>query len=442
LIKSSCLGLVLPFLLLIGSINGQNIQKYDLEKCISTALENNHSLKQVRIDKAIAEEQVSEAYGTSLYPKIDGFSNYNRAIKRGEITIETPFFSGSFPSGTKNTLTAGVNLEQPLFTGAMFLAVKIAKTFAEISNQRVQYSEHELVAKVKEAYYVYLLSKEFLGFSKLQLKRAEENYRNTSSRYEAGLVSEYDKIKANVQKQNLIPALTEAENQLLLAGNNLKLILGIEIDDNIVIEDSLEYHDIELPGFNDGLDYIFKKNSLIKQSELNRELNDLSASYEFTQLFPKLNAFGNWQVQAQENDDRSFAEWRYKNSVSVGLSLSIPIFSGFANYSRIDQAELEVKKSDEMLKEAKKQIRNQYESVYTEINKLKEQIEAYDVAVKQSELGYEIASKRYNTGLGTQIEVTNSLVDLSNSKIQYMRAVSDYFVKHAELEKLLGKSAN
>ncbi len=416
--------------------------RLNLETSINLAVKNNHDYKNALLDLEKANEQVREAYGSALFPSIDGTVNYSRAIKRGEFLIETPFFSGRFPIGSKNTLTAGVSLEQPLFTGAMFLAVDIAETFAEISENAAVYSKEELVLKVKQTYYTKLLAEELVKLSKLQLERAEQNKNNTKSLFDAGLVSEYDMIRSNVQYQSLIPLLSESENQVKLALNNLKLLLGLEAETEIIIDDSLEYRHFELPSFEEGLKQVLFKNKLLKQLELDTELKDLASSYQFTEHLPKLNAFGNWQTQAQEEDIRRFNDWRYVNSLTVGLSLSVPIFRGFTLDSKVEQAEIDLKKSLEEFDKTKKSLRNEYENVVLQIQKTEEQIEAYKAAVSESERGYEIALKRFGTGLGTQIEVTDGLVEVSRANINYLQSVRDYYVYHAQLELLLGKSLN
>lgn len=416
--------------------------RLNLETSINLALKNNHDYKSALLDFQKAEEQVRETYGSSLFPSIEGTVNYSRALKRGEFLIETPIFSGRFPIGSSNTLTAGVNVEQPLFTGAMFLAVTIAETFADISKNAAVYSKEDLVAKVKEAYYTKLLADELVKLSKLQLKRADQNKSDTKAMYDAGLVSEYDMIRANVQYQNLIPALSESENQVKLALNNLKLLLGLNSTEEVVINDSLGYKHLELPDPNNGFRQLYEKNKLLQQLKLDTELKDLTKSYEFTQHLPKLNAFGNWQAQAQEEDVRKFSDWRYVNSITVGLSLSVPIFKGFALDSKVEQAEIELKKSQENFDKTKMAVRNEYENAVLQIQKTEEQIEAYEASVKEAERGYQIAVKRYNSGLGTQLEVTDGLVEFSRARINYLQAIHDYYIYHARLDLLLGKSLN
>jgi outer membrane protein TolC len=436
-------GLIL-FLTIASSLFAQGNTKLvlNLEQAIVTALENNHDLKKAKLDFEKAEQQVREAYGTSLFPAIDGSVQYNRALKRPEFFIETPFFTGRFPSGTKNTLTSVVTAEQPLFTGAMFLAVNIAETFAEISKKTEQFSEADLIKQVKQAYYTCLLSERLIELAELQLERAEENMNEAKSMFDAGLVSEYDYIKAKVQYKNMLPTLTEAQIQKRLALNNLKILLGTELETEVVITDSLVYSKKSLPEYEIGLTNVLQRNKLLNQVELQTELQDLNASYQFTQHLPKLNAFANWQVQAQENDDRAFSDWRYINSVTVGVTLSVPIFRGWELDSKAEQAKIDYKKSLEDFLKTKKAVKNEYENSLLTIQKIEQQVNAYNDAVQEAQRGYEIASKRFETGLGSQIEVTNALVDFSQAKINYLQAVHDYYVEQANLDLLLGKSVD
>lgn len=417
--------------------------KLDLRKSIELALKNNHDLKQARLDHAKAEEQVSEAYGSSLLPDISGNIEYSRAIKRPVFVLDFNGMTQTIESGSDNTLTASVNATQSLLSAEMFYAVPIAETFENASKRMEEYTEGQTIVTAKQAYLNLLVSMELVKLSKLQLKRAEENYNNTKSKYDAGLVSEYDYLKAKVQKQNLIPAVTESENNVHVTKNNLKVILGIEIDREIIVTDSLEYRKMDIPEMSIGLSKVMQENDLIEQQELQRKLQDYNVTYNSLQKLPKLNAFGNWMASAQENDGRDFGRWRYRNSIAVGLTLQVPMLNVFTTLdSKVDQAEIDLKKAEEALAKTKKDIQTDYENTILLIRKTEQQIEAYDSAVKESERGYEIAVKRYDAGLATQLEVTSALVDFSNAKVNYLRSLTEYYYYHARLDHLLGKNIN
>jgi outer membrane protein TolC len=324
----------------------------------------------------------------------------------------------------------------------MFLAVDIAKTFAEISKKATDYSESELRMKVKEAYYTHLLAGSLVDLSKMQIKRAEENLKQTKSKLDAGLAAEYDYIRAKVQYQNFLPTLTETENQSKLSRNNLKLIMGISLDTEIEVIDSLSYLKMDKPELSEGLEKVYAQNDLIKQMELQTELQDLNKKYQFTEHLPKITLNALYSSQSQEEDNRSLGDWRFFNALTVGMTLRVPIFKGFTIDSKVEQAELDYKIAVEGLAATKKSIRSEFENLLLAIEKNEEQIEAYKAAVDESQRGYDIAVKRYNSGLGTQLEVTDAQLVFTNSAINLLQSVHEYYIAHARLEHLLGEHHN
>ncbi|MEW6652603.1 MAG: TolC family protein [Bacteroidota bacterium] len=435
--------IILVLFLIVNVVTAQNSKLgISLESAIKIALESNHDLKQIKLDKQKADEQVRQTFGESVLPSIEGSAVYSRAIKRSAFFLETPFFSGTFPSGTYNNLLAGVQLEQPIATASMFLATKISKAFGELASLTQQYSETELVSKVKDNFYTYLLAKEYVSVAELQLRRAEENQKNTKAMFAVGRVSEYDQIRANVQYQNGIPAVTEAKNQLELANNNFKIILGLDLHTDLEIIGQLEYiksgstaKDIEFQKLN-------SSNLLLKHAEAQTKLYELSTGFQHSQHYPELRAFGNWQLQSQENDERSLTNWRFINSVSIGLNLRVPIFKGFSIDSKYQQAKIDYHKSVEALAKTKKELARDYENTLASIKKSEDQIASYKSAVDETERGYQIAQRRYSSGLSTQIEITDALVSVSQAKYNYINAVYLYNILQARLDLLLGKSLN
>lgn len=411
----------------------------DLNTAIQLAMKNNHDLKLVQLEKQKADELVSEAWGSSLLPKVNGFANYRRAIKRGEITIETPFFTGAFPEGTENTMTFGANLEQPLFTGAVFLAVRVARIYAEIAEKGVFAYREDLIVNVKKAYYSVLLSKEVLELSKVSLKLAENNLKDSEALFNAGMVSEYDLIRSKVQVKNIIPEVEEAEKSVVVAENLLKLILGIDLDKAINITDALEYRRLTVENYVSMKNELNDRNFTLKQLKLQVELQDDAVSYEFTKHFPELYFTATWSSTAQENDPRAFNNWRYKNAVYVGLNLKVPIFNGLQTSSKVQQAKIDLWKAEELLTRQSKFLDNRLREILLSINETEKKVEAYSSAIDEAQLGYDLSVKRYASGLGTQLEMVDGLVSLSRAKVNYFSSVYNYHILHAELDQLLSK---
>jgi outer membrane protein TolC len=415
----------------------------DLQKSIELAIEFNHDLKLAKLEEEKAEEQVREAWGSSVFPNISGNINYNRAIKRAVIIIDAPEFgfSGSFPQGTENTLTAGATLEQPLFTGAIFLAVRVAQTYAEIQNKMVDATKSEVIVNVKKAYYSVLLAKEVLELANLNYRLAQDNREDTEKMYNAGVVPQYDLVRSRVQEKNLIPEVNQAENSLLLAENLLKFVTGLELTQPIKIIDSLKLEEMPVSSYDESVQRLLSNNFQLRSLELQINLQDDNTSYQFTKHLPELYLNGSWQAQAQENDVRPFSRWRYFNSVYVGLNLKVPLFDGFQTSSRVEQAKIDLLKAKEEYNRTVKALKNNLLDVTLSINQKKEELEAQKATIEEAQLAYDISVSRYASGVGTQLETIDAMVSLSRAKVNYYTAIYDYYILQAQLNQLLSRES-
>lgn len=435
---------IMPFFLTELYAQDESVKdtiQLDLEKCIDLALEFNHNLKLAKYDEEKAREQVKEAWGSSVLPTISGNVDYFRALKRAVIIIDAPEFgfTGSFPQGTENTLTIAATLEQPLFTGAIFLAVRVAETYAEIQRKLVDATRDEVIVNVKRSYYSVLLAREVLKLSKLNYDLASENRSDTETMFNAGVVPEYDFVRAKVQEKNLIPEVQQAENSVLLAENLLRFVTGIELTQPIRIDDTLTLREIAVGNYDESRDILLARNSQLRSLELQINLQDDNVDYQFTKHLPELYFNGSLQLQAQENDPRAFGHWRYFNSVYIGLNLRVPIFDGFQTTSKVEQAKIDLLKAEEEYNKTSKQLKNLLLDVLLSIKQKREQLDAHQSTIEEAQLAYDIAVKRYSSGVGTQLETIDSMVALSRAKVNYYTAIYDYYVLHARLSQLLSE---
>lgn len=435
--KKIIMMILLPFFVFA---QGNEVIHLNLEKSIELALTNNHQLNQIKYDFKIAKEQADETFGNSVLPSINANVNYQRAIKQSEFYIETPFFSGFFKQGKQNTLVGSVNLQQPLFTSAMFLAVQIAELFAQMSEENYFYSRSELVANTKEIYYNVILAKEMLKVANESLKLAEENMNSAEIMHENGLISDYDLLKAKVQYQTTLPYVSDMENNVVLAENGLKIIAGLELSQKISVEDKIVFSVFDKININDAIADLHENNKAINQLKITTELYENRKALEFSKHFPELSLSGNYQTLAQEDDNISFNNWTYINSSSVSLNLSIPLFKGLSTIARTEQAELEVKKSKENFLLVKKNLENQVYSLVNSMDKNLKNIESLKLAKDQSSEGLQIAQKRFAAGLGSQLEVIDAQLTYADTKLKYLSAIRDYNVQKAKLDHLINNN--
>ncbi|MBK6680037.1 MAG: TolC family protein [Ignavibacteriales bacterium] len=435
-------GLII-FIITASQLAAQPSEKVivDLNKAISIAIENNYDLKTGRLNKDIAYEKVEETWGTAVYPELKGSVNYRRALKKGVFTIDAPGFSGTFPIGTDNTLTATLSLSQNIFAGGIFIGAQAAEIYAKIADHIVDATELELKYQVKAAYFGVMVTKEVLEVASANLSQAEDNLKNTQIKYDAGLVPEYDLVRAKVAVQTAKPELEQAKNSNQITRDVLRNIMGLSYNVEVEVSDSLNYKDLTIDEFELVVEKMFRFNPVVKQLEQTINLREKAVGVYQSEFLPSLRAYGAWNVESQENDERSIGSWRFNNSINLGLELSVPIFNGWSSKSRVTQAELEVKIARENLKKTKEGLATQLRETTLKIANQKEKLKAYTEAVSQAELAHSLANIRYTAGVGTQLEVIDAQVGVTRAKYNYLNGVYEYYLLIANLEKLSGKES-
>ena len=156
-----------------------------------------------------------------------------------------------------------------------------------------------------------------------------------------------------------------------------------------------------------------------------------------TQHLPMLSATGSYIYQTQAEDFK-FKDYTWIGSASVGLQLSVPIFSGMTKVNQAKQVELSIKSLEIQREYAKDGINLQVKSATNTMKAAKEQLVVNKDAIKQAERGYDIAKVRYQVGSGTILELNDSELSLTQSKLNYQQSLFNFLSAQANLEKVMG----
>jgi outer membrane protein TolC len=327
----------------------------------------------------------------------------------------------------------------PLFSWNLYAGIRSALKGKSLAEQAYKSVTLKTIADVKKAFYGALLARENYKITKMRVDLAEDNLKNVEMMYRQGIASEYDYISAQVQYQNLLPLLIQAENNLELAKNALKLVLGIDVKEDIEIEGEMKVDSLIGVDYASSLKDLYEKNPDLKQAELQVELSREIASLEVSGHLPSLFLTGNLQYQAQANDF-NFNQYRWVRTTFIGLQIQIPIFNGFGTQARVDQAQASFQQALERLNFTKQALENELKNTIYRIEQSGRRIESQKRAVELAELGYKIARKRFESGVGTQLEVSNAEVNLAQARLNYLQAIYDYLIAMSDLEKLTGKT--
>lgn len=413
-----------------------------LDKAVTLALQKNYDIRLAQLGLEKAGEQITEAY-SGAFPQVNFNGQYTRNLKIPVLFLppNTPFNptpnTKTFSIGAKNSYNLAVSLSQSIYDPRLGTAISIAKKYSEYSDLNVESAKDDIIAQVKEGFYTVLLSKKLVEVNQQGYDVAQANYENTGALYKQGVASEYDYLRAEVQLANVKPSLIEAKNNLQLAKNALKNLLVLDPGMTIDVQGEFQVEKVSSDLISQSDEILKEKNSLLKQLSLQKLMLEENVSIEKAAYFPTLSAFGNYSWQSQDNTFK-FSNYNWANVITVGLQLSFPIFQGFKRSARIQQAKIDVETLEVTKNKTEAGLRISLMQSKLKMDEALDRIQAQEKSVNQAERALEIAQTRYKQGVGTQLEILDTQNSLTQTRINYEKAVYDFLVAKTEWERILG----
>lgn len=438
-----------------------------IREAVETALRQSLDIQDAFLALEEANERVSEAW-SSVMPKIDLTGSYTRNIAPAVSFLPAQFFGGEegeyvkVQFGQDNAWATALVLDQPLFQAQAFIGVGAAGRYKGLQEEVLRGRAQNLVTRVRMAYYGLLLAQEDLRLITESVDRVRQSLEETEALNRAGIASDYDVLRLEVELANLEPNLRRASNGVTQARRQLAIELNLEAMEELQVTGSLAAMDLEDLGANDGanqeilslgrmdlalstgveqvLETAMEGRSDLKQLELTEKLRTAEMRAEQAEYFPKVSFFGNYSVNAQQNgspdwfgdeNSRATSKW-------VGISVSLPVFTGFRRDARIDQKRALLNQARNQTALARLQAESQVKSIREQTEEALERAKGQELAVTQARRGFEIASAQYREGLSSQLEQRDAEVALRQSEFNYAQAVYDFLVFQAQLDEAVG----
>ncbi|MDX1646368.1 MAG: TolC family protein [Longimicrobiales bacterium] len=440
-----------------------------------SALDRNRELTVAREAYVTAQEQVSEAW-SNVMPTVDLTGSYTRNVDPTVNFLPAQIFDpdaeeGGFIEvqfGADNVWNSTLSVEQPLFRPGVIVALGAARRYETLQSEVVRGVSQGVVTQVRNGYYDLLLAQEQARLTENSVRRVRESLRETQALNEAGLTSDYDVLRLQVELANLEPNLRRARNAVAQARRQLAIQANLRDHEGLRVRGTLADMRLDEVSANspanreilsfmgmeigagefdvedvvsEALDRARRLRSDLRQLELTEELRRTEMRAEQAAYLPEVSLFGNYIISAQDNGSPNFfarGDGQRAYSTLVGVQVTIPLFQGFSRDARIDQARASVRQArantSQGVDVAESEIRTIVESVQEALLRA----EAQQLAVVQARRGFEIASAQYSEGLGSQLELTDAEVALRQSEFNYAQAVYDYLTARARLDEAAG----
>jgi outer membrane protein len=417
--------------------------EFSLQQAIDFADKNNVQVKNALLDLQI-QEQTNREVTAAAYPQVSASGSFTYNAKLPVTLLPNEIFGGppgtytAVPFGLKYTSSGGFNLSQLLFDGQVFVGLQARSTVLKFSAKNVEVTQEMIRTNIQKIYYQLVVSKQQIELLDANIARVEKLMHDTKAIYDNGFAEKLDVDKVNVGLVNLQTEKEKALNQISNGYYGLKVLMGMPMQDQLVLTDTLSYDQVR-DNVLDAAGFKYEDRKDFQYSQLGIELNKYNIRrYKLAKL-PTLSLNGYYTKNAFRNKFDFFEKGSWYSASAFTLNLNVPIFSGFANNARIRSAQLELQKSVNQQDWMKLNIDNEIESAR---NSFRSAITALDYQKKNMELAesvYDQTKKKYESGLGSQTEINTAQTDLKNAQTNYITALYDAIIAKVDFLKATGK---
>lgn len=442
------IGMIMVAMFTVGVMRGQTVSSdsilnLDLRQALEIALSESPIVK-IADSEIQKQEYAKKGVLANLMPQLDFSFNYNRTIKKQVMYLgsmggeQTDGPKKGIPVGLNNSWSTGFQANLPIISAPLWKQLSISADEVELAIEKSRSSKLTLTKNVKQAFYSVLLAEDSYSVFKETYDNAVDNYNDIKQKFDQGLVSEYDLIRADVSVKNIEPNMYDAQNSIILSKWRLKALIGIDLDMNINCVGALKEYEDKLYAEYMSVDTtMLAGNSTLRQLDVQSRQLKKSNQMAKAAYYPSLNLGLSYRWNAM-NDDFKFKNYTWDPYSVLSVSLNIPIFSGGKRYSSVKQSKVQMQQLELSRIDTERGL---MVTVRQSMDKMKTSIKQFSAASegeKQARKGYDIAVKRYDTGAGTILEINDSRLALTQSQLNKSQAVYGFLVAQADLDETLG----
>lgn len=393
-------------------------QELSLDDSVAAALKNNPSIKMAVSDKEKAEWGLSEAKAGT-----------GPSVSVGTGGTHGPDTSAA-PDG--DSFSTSLKLNWTLYSGGRNEGlIDQAKLNADSAKLNVAKTEQQLRLAATTSYYDVLQALNLAAVNQETVNNLAEHLDKVQAQFEAGVVAKSDVLRSEVELVNARQNLTKAQNSYDLAMAALNNTIGMPLDTENKLKDELGYVKSEIV-LADAIAQAVANRPEIEQSQLSIEsakkgIKVANSNRKPTVTFSAAEGWSGTEFPGNEND------W------SLSLMANWNIFDSGVTGAKVKQAESSLNKAREQSVETGNSVELEVRQAYLSMKEAEKRIGATQVAVDKATEDLKIAQTKYYAGAGTNLDVIDAQLALTQAGTNYTEALYDYNINQAKLQKAIGQ---
>lgn len=426
------------------SVNAQ--QRLSVEQAIDLGIENNTSVANARLDVKLAKKKILETVAIGL-PKISGEVNWQQFLEIPTTVVPANMFFPDAPAdefnelqfGTEHNASSTLSASQLIFDGSYIVGLKASSIYKSLAYQSLALTEEQITDSVAAAYYNILVAEERSDFLQLIADIHQEVLEEVKISFEQGMVEDLEVDKMTLLLSNMRIQAENMQKMTNVARLYFKLILGIPLEDELILTDSLNtimqaHADLQLvePSVENRIEY--------QLAETQTRLKKLDLRRYQSQLLPSVSAFASVSNNAFRNNFDFFEDGgKWYPTQLIGIKASMSLFDGFSRLSKIQQAKIEYLKAQNNQSQLSESLKLAHQSALanyvTSFNTQKQTAENLELSKKI----YFKTMAKYREGLVSSTALSQAGADYSEAQADNAQAIYNFLIAKTNYNRSVGK---
>lgn len=435
-----------------------------LDECLRIALSDNPTVKVADMEVERMDYSRIETL-SQLLPQISFSGSYNRMVAKQVMYMNMDLGDfgfgggdaaegdegqpqsragkggggdGGIKVGLDNSYQVGFSASMPLIAPQLWASLKLSDTQILQAVEQSRASRLDLVNQIKSAYYALQLAEDSRRVIQESYDMAALTHDIYTKKFAAGAASEFEVLRTSVAMKNIEPEIIQADIAIKQARLQLLILMGLDTKVEFSTAGTLAAYESTMYG--DALQMAnpdYSGNSQLKLFDIQDQQARQALKVQEASIWPTVSAMANYNWTSMSNGS-PFKNFRWNPYSTVGLTLNVPLFTGGSRYSKIRQAKVQVGEMALQRENLDRSISMQVDLSVENINMNVKQIASASESVGQATRAHDIMEKSFAIGAASYLDLRDSELALTQSRLAYYQAIYNYLVARSNLELLLG----
>lgn len=438
--RKASIGIFFLGLLAGGTLQAQTVKKLTLKEALELGVTNSKELTVSSEKVKEAQARVSQAKD-KIWPEVSVSGMY--------LHVNTP--NVSFPASTNSgsgdnensglqsltnlhdILLGQVSASMPIFNGFKTRNNRVMSEYlAEAAQYDAQTSKSKILVNTAKALYQFYEVQETRGAIEENLKQEQQRVAEFKNQESQGLLARNDRLKAELQANNVELALTEANNSVQLAEYNLIILLGLPEDTKLELDTTGMFELAKLTSWDEYLQSGMTNRTELKSASLQAKASDASYKTAKGNRLPTVSLTAGYANIYIPN------VFTVTNAINAGVSVKWSITGAIHASHGMQEAKAKYAQAEASEKLAQDQVKVQIRQKYLKCQESLQKLTITERAIEQAQENFSITQNKYKQGLVILSDYLDADVALLQARINYATAQADSMIAYYELQESTG----